>query len=158
MQISFSRKDHLTKGEQISPKYKKEIIDLLNYNYKVLLDQHKIKKKIDIYSQVYDSELLLIISLLDDDEKSLSSITCFTSIDLKEKKEYEKYLYRVLDFVGLILESILDKLITNQDLEKESIIDYCENWLEEEFHDLKIFYKISRENVALTLQANKLLS
>ncbi|MBF0359570.1 MAG: hypothetical protein HQK49_01070 [Oligoflexia bacterium] len=152
MQISLSRKEHKDKGEQIPSKYKKDILDLLNYNYQIIFNKYKIKKKFDFYCQLYSTELLMIISLLDDygdkdQDQDSSCISFFLSIDMCEgdSRKYEKYLYRMLDFVGPIIEHSLDDFT-------------CEDWSEVESNSLKIFYKISRENIALTLHANRLLA
>lgn len=71
------------------------------------------------------------------------------SMDLEEKEDPQKYLDTLIDSIGIFFDQYFADANWN---------DYQANWEEAEYKKLKFFYKISRENMALSIQAEQLLN
>ena len=65
-----------------------------------------------------------------------------------DSKELKKLLNNSVNIIG----NFIDIYIST-----ESWDEFCSNWTFEEKKKTKFYYNVSRENIALTLEANKLL-
>lgn len=112
-------------------------------------------KTFEVYGFSYPSEVLLIISYVGLD-KFETPTTFFISANLTDKTDSKKIINTMFDCAGVFFDSFF---AGQKDLEEESEIfdDYILDWDETDFHNQKVFYKITRENVGLTIQANLLL-
>ena len=129
---------------------------ILNKTYKT--ECLKEKRYFDVYGHIYEEELLLIVSYLSEKDELTTPITLFLSQDLPPVKnsspleESEEKLKKshdfLIDMVGLFFDDIF------ADPEKEF---FSPHWEVLNHENLAVYYKISRENIALTLEANKLL-
>jgi hypothetical protein len=119
------------------------------YGEKCLRDD----KTFEIYAFSYPDEALLIVSYCGLDPY-IAPTTLFLSVDLNESAKVEKLFDTMCDSVGIFFDHYFANDISNEDIFDE----YVHEWEEEELNGLKIFYKITRENIALTLEANRLLS
>ena len=103
-----------------------------------------------VWGQIYDKEILVIISYLDHNDQMASPKTVFISHDLNEKEDKLKQtLENLVNFTGMIFDDIFAT---------EDWNDYFSIWTENKFKDSKFFYKVTRENISLTLQAEQILS
>ena len=105
-------------------------------------------KEFAIFAEAYPDEVTLIVSLLDKKDPNASPVTLFLSNDLSAKDEPEALLNTMVDTVGIIF---------NQYFASPDEIDFFDDWNIIEMKKLKGHYKLNRENVGLTLMANKLL-
>jgi hypothetical protein len=122
---------------------------LLNiYGDKCLKDD----RTFEIYAQTYPEEVLLIVSYMGLDKYS-SPLTLFLSGDLVAASNPKKTLDNLCDFVGVFFDHYFG--LTKDSL--EVFEDYIYDWEEEDFNSTKLFFKVTRENVALTMEANLLL-
>ena len=118
----------------------------------------KEKRYFDVYGSIYEEELLLIVSFLSESDELASPVTLFLSQDLPpvkdsfSLKENEEKLKKSHDFLIDVIGLFFDDIFA--DPEKEL---FSPHWEQMTHQNLKVFYKISRENIALTLEANKLL-
>lgn len=146
----LSRKEH-----EITPVYlPKEWTDqvkqiLLNvYGDRCIKDD----KTFEVFALTYPTEAILFISYLDSDNNQ-SPITLSLSVDLVESNDSKKILDTLINIAGEYFD-----IYFSEEKNSESLWDgYVYEWEEEERNKLKFFYKISRENIALTIEANKLL-
>lgn len=141
----LSRKEHKKAGSKLPEEWIERVTELLSSLY----ESHCIKndKKFEVYGNIYNDELLVIISIICNKNDTLP-ISCFLSIDIDSKKDPSKTLDHLLDMSGIIIDSIFNQ---------EDWNDYESNWTEHTENKVKFFYKISREDVGLTIQANQLL-
>ncbi len=146
----FSRLDH-----EIKPVlFPKEWADglkqiLLNiYGDKCLKDE----KTFEVFGFSYPSEALLIISYSGLD-KFETPITLFLSSDLNDKTDADKVMDRMFDSAGVFF----DQYFAHEDTEDEIWDEYILDWDEAEFGNEKLFYKVTRENIGLSMQADMLL-
>jgi hypothetical protein len=90
------------------------------------------------------------VGLLNQEQLEVAPVSYIMSMDLDEKnQDPEKYLDTLIDSMGVFFDSYFADADWN---------DYISNWTEATYKDLKFFYKVSRENVALTIQAEALLN
>lgn len=112
----------------------------------------KDNRTFEIYAFTYPEEVLLIASYVGLD-KNESPITLTISSDLNSESKSENLMNNMFDFIGIFFDHYF-----GQSLDQDNIFeDYIWEWEEEEFGGVKLFFKITRENIGLTLEANKLL-
>ena len=146
----FSRLDHDTKAVLFPKDWAdglKQI--LLNiYGDKCIKDE----KTFEIFGFSYPNEVLLIISYVGLD-KFETPVTLFLSSDLDLKTATDKIMDTMFDSAGVFFDSYF----AAEENEDEIWDDYVLDWQDAEFGSDKIFYKVTRENVMLTMEADLLL-
>lgn len=148
----FSRLDHEV-APVVFPKEWNESVKttlLSLYGDKCIKDD----RTFEIFSFTYPTELLLIVSYTSLD-KMIAPITLFLSTDLqKDKKDPKKIMDNLFDAVGVFYDSYF----AGRGSEENEIWDeYIYEWEEADFGKQKIFYKVTRENIALSLEAESIL-
>jgi hypothetical protein len=108
----------------------------------------------EIFSFTYPTELLLIVSYTSLD-KLVAPVTLFLSSDLQENnKDPKKMMDNLFDAVGVFFDSYF----AGQRNEENEIWDeYIYEWQEADFGKQQIYYKVTRENIALSLEAESIL-
>ena len=143
----LGRHEESTQSKPLPQDWQEGFISALNETY----PDHSEKdgRFFDVYGALYESEFVVIVSYIHKADPLASPITIFLSHDLiSDKKLMKKSLKNVVDLVGEILDDIFAT---------ENWSDYCVNWTENHFQGDTFYYKITRENISLTLQANELL-
>lgn len=141
----FARKDQEGVGKSIPLEWQEDVQKLLALNFEENLKGKKYF--FDTHGRIFQDELLLVISLAPDDP-ALTPVTCFLSMDNPTEKTVKKFLDSMLNFAGDFFESYFDDNDWN---------DYSPRWLEVEYQGNTLYYKVTRENIALTLKAEELL-
>lgn len=104
----------------------------------------------DVYGEIGDKEFVVIISYIHHADQMTSPISLFISHDvLDDSKQFEKALKDLIDLAGEIFDDILSK---------DEWSEYISNWTENKYKNSLFHYKITRENISLTLQAEEILS
>ena len=103
----------------------------------------------DIYGEIYDKEFVVIISYLHNSEQLAAPIALFISHDnLDDSKKFKGALDDLVNLAGVIFDSIFGT---------EDWSEYNSNWTENNYKKSDFFYKITRENISLSMQAEALL-
>lgn len=103
----------------------------------------------DVYGEVYDKEFVVIASLMHDTDPAVAPVSVFISHDvLADQKHFKKVLKNLVDLLGLIFDDVFAQ---------DEWADYNANWTENKYKGDCFYYKITRENVSLTLQAEEIL-
>jgi hypothetical protein len=122
---------------------------ILNETYETQCKENE--RDFDVYGQIYDEELLIIVSWHHTKDEFAAPITCFLSAEpeqMSSDKKVKDVQKHFTDIIGLFFDEIFN----------DSEWDGFEpNWQEVKYKTETYFYKISRENITLTLEANKLL-
>jgi hypothetical protein len=145
----LARKKSSKSGNLIPLEWAESLNRLLNETYKS--ECHQNGRYFDVYGQVYSEELLVIVSYLSEKDEYHSPITLFLSsgpdqIANEEKvKETQK---NFIDLVGLFF----DEIFADQEWDA-----FEPQWQEVTHKNQNYFYKITRENVNATIEANNLL-
>lgn len=147
----FSRLEHEIPAVLFPKEWSDELKQvLLNiYGDKCIKDE----KTFEIFGFSYPNEVLVIISYAGLD-KFEAPVTLFISADLEEKTNSKKTVDTMFDSAGIFFDSYFAK---EADLEDEIWNDYVLDWEEADFGTNKIFYMVTRENVALSMEANRIL-
>ncbi len=146
----FSRLNENKTGTALPKSWLENISMLIAETYPELSKHHQ---NCSVWSELYDTELLLIISLINE-KTSATAITVMLSADITKNsdKELKRIMDKSVETAGLIIEGYLADL-ESSDVSVESIPE----WTEEKKNKFSFYYKITRENIDLTLEANKLL-
>jgi hypothetical protein len=149
----FSRQDH-----EIKPVlFPKEWGDGLKQILLNIYGEQAIKedKTFEVYGFSWPTEVLLIVSYIGLD-KFEAPVSLFISADLDEKSNTDKMVNEMFDSAGVFFDSYF---AAQKNLEESGEIfdDYIHEWDETDFHNQKLFYRVTRENVGLTMQADLLL-
>lgn len=103
----------------------------------------------DVYGEIVDKEFVVVVSYLHHDELMASPISVFLSHDvLENSKEFQSALKNLIDLAGEIYDDIFAQ---------DEWQDYNPNWTESKYKNSDFFYKITRENISLTLQSEEIL-
>lgn len=149
----FSRLEHQTPPVYFPDEWTKELKQILLNTYgEKCIDNDA---TFEVYAFSYPTEALLIISYAPLD-KNLSPVTIFLSSDLNDKTNSKTITNDMFDASGIFFDQFFTQLDSLKD-QDEIWDDYVFEWDEVDFTNSKFFYKISRENVGLTIQANILL-
>ena len=101
----------------------------------------------DVYGKIFDKELLVIVSYHDHGDQLVAPKSLFISHDnMENTKAFEKVLKNLVDLSGAIFDDVFSQKDWN---------DYALDWVENEFRNSTFHYKITRENISLTLQAEE---
>lgn len=145
----LARKASSKNGKSIPQDWLESLARLLNDTYKSECKQHK--RYFDVFGQIYPEELLLVVSWLSESDEYLSPITCFLSCEpqhISDEKKVKATQQDFIDVVGLFF----DEIFANDEWN-----EFEPNWQEVTYKHENYFFKLSRENINLTLEANKLL-
>ena len=105
----------------------------------------------DVYGQAYQQELLLVVSYLSEKDEYLAPITLFLSSDpdqIANEEKVKETQKNFIDVTGLFFDEIFAD---------EEWADFEPVWQEVSHKNQNYWYKITRENLNATLEANKLL-
>ncbi|MFZ9000926.1 MAG: hypothetical protein ACO20H_06460 [Bacteriovoracaceae bacterium] len=138
-----ARKEHFVPAKRFPSEWESQVADLLNSTY-----ESKVKIQegfFEVFAMTYPDEILLAVSLKST-VPSTWPLTLKVSADLNEKTNSKKLMDILLNSVGLFIDHILNE-------EKEYFLD----WEEASFENVPIWYMSTREDMALSLEADKLL-
>lgn len=109
-------------------------------------------KSFHAFGKIFADEILLIVSLVHD--KNLSSpITLFLSKDISEKDmQNPPLLKKSLEIMVELADVFFDSMLETLDWS-----DFSLAWSEENYNGEIFYAKTTRENIDLTLEANRLL-
>lgn len=145
----LARKSSSIEGQLLPHEWTSKVADLLNGTYAV--ECQKRERVFDVYGQAFSEELLVIVSFLSVKGQVEAPMTCFLSSDavsLSTAQELKTTQELFIEIAGQFFDEIFST---------EHWGDWEPNWQEVEYQGKKYQYKISRENIALTIEADKLL-
>lgn len=109
-------------------------------------------KTFEVYGFSYPTEVLLVLSYTGLD-KFETPITLFLSSDLSNKTNTNKIMDTLFDNAGVFFDSYF----ATEENADEIWDDYVLDWQDSDFGSEKFYYKVTRENVGLSMQADLLL-
>ncbi len=145
----IARKPTPSPGAPIPADWTESVARLLNETY---ADECKKRDRyFDVYGRVFPEELLVVASFAPENRPHESAVTCFLSCDAAEMQDpatVKKTQAAFVELLGLFYDEIL--AVPEWD-EWEPL------WQEVEHAGKTYFYRLSRENFGLTLEADRLL-
>ena len=151
----LARKPHTTPAQNFPPEWTQQTAQLLCQTYSELCQQTQ--REFDVHGQIYADEMLLMICLSQKNNQNGLPLSFFVSLDLPSTpapQDSEQLLNHLMDFSGTLLDEILPKWQTTDD----PTTVYSPHWQEYQYQSDKYYFKITREDIALTLEANRLLT
>jgi len=145
----FARKASSKNGKSIPQDWLLSLTILLNETYQN--ECEKQERTFDVYGQIYQDELLLAVSWLSEKDEYIAPITCFLSCEpdqMNDDKKVKSTQQNFIDVVGIFFDQIFAT---------DSWYEFEPTWQEVNYKQENYFFKLSRENIKLTLEANKLL-
>ncbi len=145
----FQRIDSEIPAIELPEKWRQELKQSL---LKVYGDQClKDDKTFDVYGFTYPNELLIIASYVGMDQGTIP-ITIFLSADINQKSDPKKLFDSLLDNIAIFFDQYF------QNINNEEWDEFVYEWQEEVINRQTFYYKVTRENISLTLEAEKLLN
>lgn len=146
----FARKPTSKNAQNFPTDWIEGFSRLLNSTYKTECTTND--RYFDVLGQIYSEELLVIVSYLSEKEESLTPITLFLSCEMLQmdnEEKVKKTQQNFIDLAGLFFDEILKK--------DDELTQFEPNWQEVTHNKETYFYKLTRENINLTIRANELL-
>lgn len=106
----------------------------------------------DVYGATFPDEVLILATLTNPDDLTITPVTLSLSSDLTSVTESEKLIRIMVDKISDFYDSYFLSLAASEEIEI-----YAPKWTEHEERGVVIFAKCTRENIQLTLEANRLL-
>ena len=145
----IARKKTSISGKNLPKEWEESLSRLLNETYQA--ECKKFDRYFDVYGQIFQEELLLVVSFLAEKDEYLAPVTLFLSCDADQMSNEKKVKETQKDFIELA------GLFFDEVLAQEDWNEFEPQWQEVKHNHQTYFFKLSRENVNLTLEANRLL-
>jgi hypothetical protein len=142
----LSRKGHEKATYSFPEVWTDQLMTAMQNLFEEQLKEHN--KQFAIFAEAFPDEVLLMASLLDTKDQFAAPVTLFISHDLNIKEDAEEILNSMVDTIGIVF---------NEYFASPDDIEYFDDWNPIELKKFKAHYKINRENIGLTIMANKLL-
>jgi hypothetical protein len=143
----FGRYETDKSGAALPVDWTEGLIRALTENY--YAQSEKDNRFFDVFGRIFEKEFLLIASYVHHEDQLKSPISIVISCDIiADQKKFQTALSEMVDLLG----HIFDDIFATQDWN-----GYIQNWTENTYKTNTFYYKITRENIALTLQANEIL-
>ena len=135
-------------GKVIPQDWSEGLSRLLNETYKSEAKEQG--RYFDVYGQIYSEELLVVVSWLSEKDEYMAPTTLFLSCDpdqIDSEKKVKETQENFVALAGLFFDEIFADAEWNQ---------FEPVWQEVTQNNQNYWYKITRENINATLEANKL--
>jgi hypothetical protein len=142
----FSRKEQDVKANHFPSSWTESITTLLSNVY--LQKKELSSKDFKVLGLIYPDELTLVVSLYNKDILHETPTTFIASSDLNDR-DPKKLMSSLVNSIGIFFDNVFSKTDWS---------DYSPNWQIAQLKDVEFYYKISRENVMLTLEAEEILN
>lgn len=146
----FSRKNGDERGKVFPDVWTGKFEDLIGRTYGDKLNQEE--KDQYLLAEFYADEVVLLICLIARNNINAIPITFILSSDLDSKQAPEKILETLVNSSGQLLDAYFDR---DQDAPMEEI--YQPRWTQLK-ENPPTFFRCTRENLPLTLEADRLLN
>lgn len=145
----LARKSTSRTGKNVPQDWSEGLAVLLNDTYKTQCKADG--RYFDVYGQIFQDELLVIVSYLSEKDQSIAPIACFLSCEPTQMDTEKKVKDTQSDFMDLA-GLFFDEIFASDDWSEFEPL-----WQEVKYKNETYHYKLTRENINLTLEANRLL-
>jgi hypothetical protein len=146
MDLGRYTESHSEEGTSLPKEWTESFVGLLTQTY--FEKTEKDHRFFDVYGQIFEKEFVVVISYIHHDDHHAAPISIFISHDVDDDKKMKKGLDKVINLAGHILDDIFSV---------SDWSDFIPTWTENTLGENQFFYKITRENIGLTLQAEEIL-
>tara|TARA_B100000925_G_scaffold286649_1_gene264713 strand:+ start:6276 stop:6716 length:441 start_codon:yes stop_codon:yes gene_type:complete len=142
----LSRHNEEADGVNLPKEWLEEITKVINSAYSDLFSAKNLTLK--TYGELHKGEVCIAFCLYNSSSGNTGSISLLLSVDLKDKEDPKSVLDNTIDQSS----EFFDLLVSDQ---TEDI--FQPNWVKSQLKKDNFYFKITRENIALSIEANKLL-
>ncbi len=146
MDIGRYPESQIANGSSLPEEWIESFVGLLTQTY--FKQTEKDHRFFDVYGQIFEKELVVIASYIHHDDHLAAPISVFVSHDIVDDKKTKSALENLVNLVG----HIYDDVFANEDWS-----EFNPTWTENKYQENTFFYKVTRENIGLTLQAEEIL-
>ena len=144
----ISRKSQDLPPTQLPKSWREKVESLLTSIYESSLDLQS--QAFEVHGLTYPDEIILTASLINTKDELKAPVTFQISADLEQGIKPEKTFDILIDAIGIFFDKFFNETNTEQS-------QYISRWQEDQFRKQKIFYRVTRENITLSLMADELL-
>ena len=144
--IMLSRHNEEAVGAKLPQEWLENVRRTVNDSYQGLLTKNNMS--LEVYGEIHPGEVAIAFSLIESDDPKGAAITLMTSGDLQEKEDPKSILDQILNSCSEFFDLILTS--ENEDF-------FQPNWIQTNFVKNNFYFKITRENIGLSIIANELL-
>lgn len=145
----LGKKKSSVAGKSIPQDWLESLGRLLNETYKT--ENKKNDRYFDVYGQIYSEELLVVVSWFPEKSQTVAPIALFLTCD-KDQMNTEKKVRETQENYIELSGLFFDEIFASTDWD-----NFEPNWQEVSHKHQNYYYKITRENINLTLEADRLL-
>lgn len=145
----LERKPSTEPGKPLPVEWVETVTQLLNQTYQSECNARS--RRFEVYGQIFPQELLVVIGFVPPRDQPEGAISCFLSCDaahLTTTAKVKETQANYVDIAGMFFDEVFAD---------ESWDGWEPNWQEVEWKGKTYWYKMTRENVQLTLEADRLL-
>ncbi len=145
----FQRKKSLKPGLDLPQEWTQSVSDLLNETYEKECETRN--RHFDVFGQILPEEMVVVAGLSNLENPTESAISIFLSSDIQvglETKKLKDIQATFVDLFGLLFDEIFSQ---------SDWSEWEPMWQEVEYEGFTFHHKITRENILLTIEANRLL-
>jgi hypothetical protein len=147
MQLGRHENSVLDSGIGLPTVWTESLIKLLNETYAEQCE--KDERFFEVYALNFDQEILVVASYIHQADPSVSPIAVFISHDQEsDSKKIKKTLENITQLIGHIFDDIFAV---------EDWSEFVPLWTENDYDGDLLHYKITRENLSLSIQAEEIL-
>ncbi len=143
----LSRNEQNSSGNTLPEMWINELLNLLNTVYSNQLKERNCFLEFHGFS--YPDELFLAVSIINISNRSISPTSVCLSTDLTPKEDVKKVLDTLIDATGILLDNFFNEAQWDA---------WSSTWQKETFKKMTFYCNITREDLSLTIEANKLLN
>lgn len=144
----LSRKNDDLKAGYLPDNWSQDVETMLGEVYQEYLQNGA---KFRVIGMTFPDEVVLNVTFQSENE-GLSTFSYQVSADLMGKNDPQKLWPKMIDSIGFVLDELFDQI------KRGELIGYVTEWKKIEFQKEEFYFKITREDIELTLKANQLLA
>jgi hypothetical protein len=144
----YARKDQETQGVNVPDEFKDQLELILDESFAARKKNEQ--ETFEAFGKIFPDEILLMVCFYNRSRMQDSAVSCYISVDVdpKIKQKPNQTLNEMIDLTGIFFDAYFSEA---------EFEDWEPNWQTTQFKNKEFFYKITRENISLSLQADALL-
>ena len=144
--LTLSRKEQAKEGVSFPQEWAKKIEETLFTLYQDHCEREK--QSFELHGFTYPNEVVLTASYLNKKCLNKLPVTYVASVDFQEGKAPQKLMALLVDSIGLFFDSFFAN---------REEAEYLSLWNKASLREQTFYYKVTREMISLTLEANRIM-
>ena len=147
MQLGRHENSVLNSGIGLPTEWTESLVKLLNETYAEQCE--KDQRFFEVYALNFEQEILVVASYIHQEDPTIAPIAVFISRDQEsDSKKIKKTLDNIIQLIGHIFDDVFSV---------DEWSEFVPLWTENDYEGDLLHYKITRENLSLSIQAEEIL-